>query len=137
MTSQMGTQRAPYSVSAVQSATALEHEWIEAVSKRDTIKFDHFLAEGFHITTPFGVFTKRQCLELLMSDELILESISRDGETMLHNYGDEAVVHDTLTVKGAYRGRDISGRYRYRYAEAYSKWSGRWQAINCQAHPVL
>jgi len=136
MTSQMGAKAAPWSNRDVQSATALEHVWIEAVSKRDTIMLDRLLAEGFIITTPFGVFTKRQCLEYLKSDELNLESISRDGETMLHNYGDEAVVHDTVTMKGDYRGRDISGQYRYRYAEVYIKWPGYWQATNCQAHPV-
>ncbi len=136
MTSQMEVQAAPWLNRAVKSATAMEQEWIEAVSKRDTITLDRVLADGFIITTPFGAFTKRQCLEYLKSDELNLESISRDGETMLHNYGGEAVVHDTVTVKGAYRGRDISGQYRYRYAEVYIKWPGYWQAITCQAHPV-
>ncbi len=136
MTSQMGVQAAPWLNRAVKSATAMEQEWIEAVSKRDTITLDRVLADGFIITTPFGAFTKRQCLEYLKSDELNLESISRDGETMLHNYGGEAVVHDTVTVKGAYRGRDISGQYRYRYAEVYIKWPGYWQAINCQMHPI-
>ena len=135
MTSQMGAKAAPWSNRDVQSATALEHVWIEAVSKRDTIMLDRLLAEGFIITTPFGVFTKRWCLEHLKSGVLRLESIIHDGETMLHSYGDESVVHGTVSVQGVYRGRDISGQCWYQYTGAYTKWLGSWQAINCQALP--
>ncbi len=136
MISQMGAKTAPLSSRTFQSATALEHEWVDAVIARDTSLLDRILAESFIITTAFGVFTKWQCLEYLRSDELHLESIIHDGETMLHSYGDESVVHGTVTVKGVYRGRDISGQYRYRYAEVYLKWPGYWQAINCQAYPL-
>ncbi len=137
MISQMGAQAAPLSSRAVQTATALEHEWVEAVTERDTIMLDRILADSFIINTGCGVFTKWQCLEYLRSDELQLESISHDGGTMLHNYGDESVtVSGTVSVKGVYRGRDISGQYRYRYAEVYIKWPGHWQAIDCQAHPL-
>ncbi len=136
MISQMGAQTAPLSSQTVHSATALEHEWVEAVIARDTSLLDRILAESFIITTGFGVFTKRQCLEYLRSDDLQLESITHDGGTMLHNYGDEAVVNGSVTIKGVYRGRDVSGQYRYRYAEVYLKWPGYWQAINCQAHPL-
>ena len=135
MTSQMGVQAAPWLNRAVKSATAMEQEWIEAVSKRDTLTLDRVLAEGFIITTPFGVFTKRWCLEHLKSAVLRLESIIHDDETMVHSYGDESVVHGTVTVKGVYRGCDISGQYSYRYTGAYTKWLGSWQAINCQALP--
>ena len=135
MLSQMGAQAAPLSSRAVQTATALEHEWVAAVMERDTMMLDRILAESFIISTAFGVFTKRQCLEYLKSDDLHLESISHDGGTMLHNYGDEAVVNGTVTVKGVYRGCDISGQYWYRYTGAYTKWLGYWQAINCQALP--
>ncbi len=136
MLSQMGAQAAPFSGRTVNSATALEHEWVKAITERDTMTLDHILAESFIITTPFGVFTKHQCLEFFISGELNLESISHDGGTMLHNYGEEAMVNGTVTVKGVYRGRDISGQYRYRYVEVYLKWPGHWQAINCQARPL-
>ncbi len=136
MISQMGAKTAPLSSRTIQSATALEHEWVDAVIARDTSLLDRILAESFIITTAFGVFTKWQCLEYLRSDDLHLESISHDGGTMLHNYGDEAVVNGTVTVRGVYRGRDISGQYRYRYAEVYLKWPGYWQAFNCQAYPL-
>jgi len=136
MISQMGAKTAPLSSRTFQSATALEHEWVDAVIARDTSLLDRILAESFIITTAFGVFTKWQCLEYLRSDDLHLESISHDGGTMLHNYGDEAVVNGTVTVRGVYRGRDVSGQYRYRYAEVYLRWPGYWQAINCQAYPL-
>jgi len=135
MSSQMGAQAAPLLRRAVHSEPVLEHEWVKAITERDITTLDHILAESFTITTPFGVFTKRWCLEHLRSGVLNLESISRDGETMLHSYADESVVHGTVSVQGVYRGRDISGQCWYQYTGAYTKWLGSWQAINCQALP--
>ncbi len=135
MPSQMGAQAVPLSSQAIQSATMLEHEGVKAITERDITTLDHILAESFIITTPFGVFTKRWCLEHLKSGVLRLESIIHDGETMLHSYGDESVVHGTVSVQGVYRGCDISGQCWYQYTGAYTKWLGSWQAINCQALP--
>lgn len=118
-------------VQAVREATTLEHEWVEAVTKRDTAMLDRILAEGFIITTPFDVITKAQCLEDLGSGALVLDSVSCDG-VMLRDYGAEAVLYGTATVKGHYRGQDISGQYQYQYTEGYVKWPGRWLAVNCQ-----
>ena len=135
MPSQMGAQAVPLSSQAIHSATMLEHEGVKAITERDITTLDHILAESFIITTPFGVFTKRWCLEHLKSGVLRLKSIIHDGETMLHSYGDESVVHGTVSVQGVYRGRDISGQCWYQYTGAYTKWLGSWQAINCQALP--
>ncbi len=136
MPSQMGAQAAPLLRRALKNAPVLEHECIEAVIKRDTMLLNRILAESFIIISSLGVFTKQRCLELFISGELHLESISREGETMVHSYRDEAVVSGTVTVKGVYRGRDISGQYRYRYLEVYTKRLGYWQAANCQAHHI-
>ncbi len=136
MASQMGAQAAPLLRRALKNAPALNHEWIEAVIARDTTILNRILAESFIIISSLGVFTKRRCLELFISGELHLESIRRDGVTMVHNYRDAAVVNGTVTVKGVYRGRDISGQYRYRYTEVYAKWLGSWQAANCQAFHI-
>ena len=117
----------------VQRATTLEHEWVEAVAERDTALLGRILAEGFVITTTFDVITKAQCLEDLSSGALVLDSVSCDDVT-LRDYGAEAVVYGTATVKGHYRGRDISGQYQYRYTQGYAKWAGRWQASDCQVY---
>ncbi len=115
-----------------QRATTLEHEWVEAVTKRDTALLGRTLAEDFIITTPFDVITKAQCLEDLGSGALVLDSISCEDVTV-RDYGAEVVVYGTATVKARYRGHDISGQYQYQYTEGYVKWPGHWQAVNCQA----
>ncbi len=116
----------------VRGATTLEHEWVEAVTKRDTAMLGCILAEDFIIMTPFDVITKTQCLKDLSSGALVLDSVSCDDVT-LRDYGTEAVVYGTATVKAHYRGHDISGQYEYQYTEGYAKWPERWQAVNCQA----
>ena len=117
----------------VQRATTLEHAWVEAVAERDTELLGRILAEDFIISTPFDVITKAQCLEELGSGDLVLDSVSCDDVT-LRDYGAEAVVYGTATVKGHYRGRDISGQYQYQYTQGYAKWAGRWQASDCQVY---
>ena len=113
-------------------ATTLEHEWLEAITQRDTAMLGRTLAEGFIITTPFDVITKAQCLEDLGSGDLVLDSVSCEDVT-LRDYGAKAVVHGTAIVKARYRGHDISGQYQYQYTEGYVKWPGHWQAVNCEA----
>ena len=117
----------------VQRAMTLEHEWVEAVAERDTALLGRILAEDFIITTSFDVITKAQCLAELGSGDLVLDSLSCDDVT-LRDYGSEVVVYGTETIKGYYRGHDISGQYQYRYTEVYAKRAGRWQASGCQVY---
>ena len=98
MVSQSGAQTAFAPSQAVHRVTTLEHEWIEAVTQRDTARLDRILAEGFTITTPFDVITKAQCLEDLSRGAFVLDSISCDDVT-LRDYGSEVVVYGTATVK--------------------------------------
>lgn len=118
---------------AVQAAPTLEHEWVEAISRRDMALLGRILAEEFIITTSFDVITKAQCLAYLGSGDLVLDCVSCDDVT-LRDYGSEVVVYGTATIKGHYRGHDISGQYQYRYTEVYAKRPGRWQASGCQVY---
>ncbi|MEJ7709440.1 MAG: nuclear transport factor 2 family protein [Pyrinomonadaceae bacterium] len=135
MTSQIRTQAAPALSRDAQAVTKLVHDWVEAGGKRDTAALDLLLAEGFIISTPFGIVTKSRYLEGITSGEIVLDSVSLD-DTTLREYGDEAVVSGIVTVKGQHNGHDISGQYRYRYAAGHVKWSEHWQAINCEAHRI-
>ena len=131
MVSQSGAQTAAAPSQAVQRATTLEHELVEAITQRDTARLGRILAEDFTITTPFDVITKAQCLKELSSGAFVLDSASCDDVT-LRDYGSEVVVYGTATVKAHYGGQDISGQYQYRYTEGYVKWPEHWQVINCQ-----
>ena len=82
MVSQMGVQKAPLSSRANKRATTLEHEWVEAVVRRDVAALDRILAEGFIATTPDGTVTKVQYLENLRSGELVLDSVTYDDATL-------------------------------------------------------
>jgi ketosteroid isomerase-like protein len=42
-------------------------------------------------------------------------------------YGDEAVVTGRNTTKGQFKGRDISGQYRW--TDTWAKRNGRWQCV--------
>ena len=82
MVSQMGVQKAFLSSRANKRATTLEHEWVEAVVRRDAAALDRILAEGFIAATPDGNVTKVQYLENHRSGELILDSVTYDDATL-------------------------------------------------------
>ena len=135
MVSQIGVQRAPLLSQIAQEVTKLEREWVEAALSRDAVALDHLLADNFLVTSPFGKLNKAQCIEEINRGEMAFESISRE-DAIVRDYGDEAVVSGIVKVRGRYKGRDISGHYRYRYSEAYVKCPGRWQLLTGQVNRI-
>ena len=113
------------------------------VEKLDREAFDAFLrqdagwyekneaADEYVGINPDGtVINKHQDLAAVKSGDLKIESGTRD-DARVRVYGDTAVVTGKATVKGAYKGQDISGQYRF--TTVYAKKSGKWQAVASQA----
>ncbi|HYE65549.1 MAG TPA: nuclear transport factor 2 family protein [Pyrinomonadaceae bacterium] len=136
MLSRMGTQAAPLLSQAAQEVARLESEWVAAALGSDTAALERLLADNFVLTSTTGEINKAQCIEGLKNGDLTFEYIRRD-DTTVRDYGDEAVVSGVATVKGQYRGSDISGQYRYRYSEAYAKWAGRWLILIGQVNHIV
>jgi len=53
------------------------------------------------------------------------------SELKVHVYGDTAVAAGTSTVKGTYKGQDISGKYRF--TDVWVKRNGKWHAVASQS----
>ena len=103
----------------------LEREWLEALKRRDGAALDRIQADEFIYMVGEGRFgNKTDALADL--SEFFLDSINSEMVTT-RVYGDTAVVALRGTMKGIFRGRDISGNYLE--TAVWVKRNGRWQVV--------
>jgi len=112
-----------------QELIKLENGWNDATVKHDWAFFDQILADDY-IGTDFdgNVGTKPQFLQSLKSGESVMTSSITD-DMKVRIYGDAAVVTGrTTTVNEQYKGKDISGQYRW--TDMWVKdYLGRWRCV--------
>jgi len=115
--------------SVEQELIRLENGWNDATVKHDWAFFDQILADDY-IGTDFdgNVGTKPQFLESLKSGESVMTSSITD-DMKVRIYGDAAVVTGrTTTVNEQYKGKDLSGQYRW--TDMWVKDNlGRWRCV--------
>lgn len=86
------------------------------------------------ITNPDGtVSTKQQDVGSIRSGELKFAGGTYD-DAQVRVFGDAAVVTGRITVKGTYKGQDISGSYRY--TDVFARRGGRWLCVASQSTAV-
>ena len=79
------------------------------------------------------VSTKAQNIADMKQGALKIES-SKIEDMKVRVYGDTAVVTYATTDKGTYKGRDISGQYRW--TDVFVKQNGKWQLVSGQGTPI-
>lgn len=108
-----------------------EQNWAQATVKEGAAAVDQYEADDIIDTDPSGRVTdKNQDKTDLSSGDLKFQSIEL-SELKVHVYGDTAVAAGTSTVKGTYKGQDISGKYRF--TDVWVKRNGKWQAVASQS----
>jgi hypothetical protein len=91
----------------------LDRGWVAAYLQGNAELFDRIWPSGFIFTFPFGRFAnKEQELADIKSGDLAFESLST-ADTTVRVYGKTAVMAGRFSMKGLYKGRDISGQYNY------------------------
>jgi len=105
----------------------LEVGWADAFLKADVAFLDRILADDYTDTSEDGtVSTKTQDVADLKSGDLKVTSSVND-DIKVRVYGNAAVVTGRLTMKAQYKGKDISGQYRW--TDTWVKRSGQWQCV--------
>lgn len=108
-----------------------EQNWAQATVKEGAAAVDQYEADDIIDTDPSGRVTdKTQDKTDLSSGDLKFQSIEL-SELKVHVYGDTAVAAGTSTVKGTYKGQDISGKYRF--TDVWVKRNGKWHAVASQS----
>jgi ketosteroid isomerase-like protein len=119
----------PKSEGVEQELIKLENGWNDAMVKHDWAFLDQIIADDYTGTDFDGnVGTKSQFLESLKSGESVITSSITD-DMKVRIYGDMAVVTGrTTTVNEQYKGKDISGQYRW--TDTWVKdYLGRWRCV--------
>ena len=107
---------------------------LAAVAKKDVAGLGAVFSEDAVFTGPDGgVQTKAQLLGDLKSGALGIGS-SEISDMKVRVFGESAVVTYTTTDKGKYKGRDISGRYRW--TDTFVRRGGKWQIVAGQGTPI-
>jgi ketosteroid isomerase-like protein len=115
------------SASVEQELIKLENDWSNASVKRDAAVLGRLLADDWTNIDPDGtVVTKTQFLADHKSGVDVVSSAVAD-EMKVRVYGDAAVVLGRWTGKEQYKGKDVSGQYRF--IDTWIKKDGRWQCV--------
>jgi ketosteroid isomerase-like protein len=111
---------------AKQQLTSANEEWIRALAQRDEAALDLIMADDFVLAYPFEGDDKGQFIADVVAGVLTVESLEAHGATV-RVAGNAGLVFGSETANWHYRGRDLSGLYRF--LRVYSWQGGRWQIV--------
>lgn len=101
-------------------------EWARALAERDRSALDSIMSDDFVLAYPFEGDDKEQFISDVTSGELKVESLAQHDATVRVS-GATAIIFGNETATWRYRGRDLSGPYRF--LRVYTKQEGRWQIM--------
>jgi ketosteroid isomerase-like protein len=113
----------------------LENDWATAWQKKDAVFLQKLCTEEYLATDAEGVtYTKAQDLANVASPGTSVTSFAL-SDMKVHVYGDTAVVTGMNTVKQTFKGKDMSGAFRF--TDVFVKRDGRWQVVATQGTKVV
>lgn len=121
---------------AAQSQIAkLEQQWADVYVKGDASAIPTYEAADIISTDPTGqVTTRDQDVQEIKNGNLKFASMQL-SDVKVRMYGDTAVATGVNTLKGTYKGQDISGTYRF--TDTWVNQGGKWQCVASQATKIL
>jgi ketosteroid isomerase-like protein len=122
-------------MSVEQTLMNMEQEMARAIVKNDMSVFEKHVADNGSFTDPGGMLTnKTQTIAMFKSGDLKIES-SKIDDMKVQMFGNTAIVTYTTMDKGTYKGRDISGQYRW--TDVFVKMDGKWKLVAGQGTPIM
>src|SRR6267143_247948 len=109
----------------------LEQHWSDAYVKRNIGGLKTIEADEYKLVDPSGIVaTKSQDIKELRDKTFVVQS-SSSNELNVRMLGENfAYVTGLQTLKGTYKGEDISGQYRF--LDVFEKKDNKWQALASQ-----
>jgi len=118
-----------------QTLMKMEQEMADAFVKGDMSVWDKYSADNAVFTNPGGMLeNKAQSMAMFKSGDLKIESTKMD-DMKVQMFGNTAIVTYRSTDKGTFKGRDISGEYRW--TDVFAKVGGKWKLVAGQGTPIM
>lgn len=111
---------------AKQLLTSANEEWIRALAQRDEAALDRIMADDFVLAYPFEGDDKGDFIADVLAGEVRVESLEAHAATV-RVAGSTGLVFGSETANWRYRGRDLSGLYRF--VRVYTWQDGRWRIV--------
>jgi len=122
-----GISAAPGAADIKQTLIQLEHDWANAIVRRDTARIDQILADDFLTTLPDGqTNSKSDHLDEIRTEQYKVESMTLD-DIKVRLFGDAAVVTYGVTEQSQDKGKDSSGHTFW--TDVFIKRNGVWQIV--------
>ena len=105
----------------------LEHDWVDAIVKKDAARLERLLAEDFVGTSPTAhTYTKQMALNDLESGTYVVKSMNLD-DVSANIYGDTAVAFTSQEEESSYGGKASGGHYHY--TNVWARKNGEWRVV--------
>jgi ketosteroid isomerase-like protein len=113
----------------------LEHQWLEAVRKRDVERLDRLLGEEFTLTTgrPGNEVRSREDYLEIARDRYVIESFEFEELEVLP-YGHVALVRSRYRQTGSMDGANRNQTFLM--TDVWVRRAGRWQAVTRHVSPL-
>ena len=126
MVSADDSQVTSQSVRPEQELKLANDEWVRALAARDEAALDRIMSPNFVLAYPFEGDDKEEFLADVLASEVKVESLKGHDVTMRVS-GATGLVFGSETANWHYRGRDLSGPYRF--LRVFTKQQGGWQIV--------
>ena len=119
---------------AEKTVLQFEQDWTAALAKHDLNFLERAEAEEYTYTDPAGRTShKDDDLARAQMGDMQIDSFSIKDEKV-QMYGDTAVITGQTDIKGAERGTNITGSYRW--TDLFVRRNGDWQVVASQATAI-
>jgi ketosteroid isomerase-like protein len=102
-------------------------DWAEALAQRDKTALDRIMADDFTFAYPFEGDDKWQFIADVVAGDVRVESLE-PRDTTVRVFGGTGLVFGSETANWHYRGRDLSGFYRF--VRVYTRRWDIWQIVS-------
>ncbi len=105
----------------------LEHDWVDAIVKKDIPTIQRVIADDFvGVSSSGGSYTKSLAIEDLQGGQYVVEKMDLT-EVAVTTFGNTAVAFTTQDEASHYGTTNTSGRYRY--MDVWLMRNGQWQVV--------
>jgi len=118
-----------------QALIKIQHDWAEALMKRDSSYTQRLEAENCTVDWPDGsIVNKREDLKSMTGDIVFTEFKIDDLQVRL--YGDTAIVVGQGTISAQEGKQNLFGG-KFVWTDTFVKQHGTWKVVASQVSPVL